>query len=216
MLRIWGRRSSFNVQKILWLLGELDVPFVRVPAGGSEARLDKPDFLALNPHGKVPVIQDVDGTVVWESHSILRYLAARYGAGRFWDPDPAKRSQAERWMDWAQTSLQPAFLNGVFWGHYRTPPERRDARAVADAIARSAEYFGLLDRRLASQPYLAGDALTLADIPAGAHLYRYFELDIERPALPHVQAWYERLQQRPPYRYHVMVPFTELRGRLDY
>ena len=216
MLQIWGRRNAFNVQKVLWLAGELGLPFVRMPAGGSEGPLDTPVFLALNPHGKVPVIQDADGTVVWESHSILRYLAARYGPGRFWDEDPARRSQAERWMDWAQASLQPAFLQGVFWGYYRTPPERRDEQAVAAAVARSAECFGALDRWLATRPYLAGDALTLADIPAGTHLYRYFELDIDRPALPHVQAWYERLQQRPAYREHVMVPFAELRGRLGY
>ncbi|KOQ20555.1 glutathione S-transferase, partial [Achromobacter xylosoxidans] len=115
MLTIWGRRSSFNVQKVLWLAGELGLAYEHVPAGGQFGLLDTPDFLRMNPHGRVPLLRDGD-TVVWESHAILRYLAARHGADAFWSADPARRARADGWMDWAQTALQPAFLAGVFWG----------------------------------------------------------------------------------------------------
>jgi glutathione S-transferase len=215
MLTIWGRRSSFNVQKAMWLIGELGIAHEHMPAGGDFGGLDTPEFLALNPHGHVPVIRD-GATVVWESHAILRYLAAMYGGGRFWPENSAQRAWADQWMDWSQTSLQPDFLNGVFWGFYRTPEHLRDARAVSASISRCAAHMHLLDRALADRPYLGGEELTLADIPAGAVLYRYFGLEIERPHVPNVEAWYARLQQRPAYRDHVMVPFDDLRGKLGY
>ena len=215
MLKIWGRRSSFNVQKVMWLVGELGLPHEHIPAGGSFGGLDAPQFLAMNPHGRVPVIDD-GGTVVWESHAILRYLAARHGQGRFWAEDAAERSFADRWMDWSQTVLQPDFLMGVFWGFYRTPEHLRNWPAIHDRVTRCARHFQLLDGLLADRAYLGGDTLTLADIPAGTSLYRYFELEIERPSLPNVEAWYLRLQDRSAYREHVMVPFGELRGRLEH
>lgn len=170
----------------------------------------------MNPHGRVPVIKDDDGTVVWESHSILRYLSARHGQSDFWSDGPVQRSQADRWMDWSQTSLQPAFLSGVFWGFYRTPEAQRDTHAIEKNISECAQYFELLDQVLSGQPFLGGESLTLADIPAGTHLYRYFALDIPRPHIPHVEAWYQRLQEREAYRQHVMIPFEELFGRLEY
>jgi glutathione S-transferase len=215
MLKVWGRRSSFNVQKVLWLVGELDLLHEHVPAGGDFGGLDEPRFLAMNPHGRVPVIDD-DGVVVWESHAILRYLAARHGGSRWWPEGPASRVQTDSWMDWAQTALQPDFLTGVFWGFYRTPEVQRDWPAIRRAMARCDDHFRLLDRILANRPFLAGQTLSLADIPAGAILYRYFELDIDRPDTPHVEAWYRRLQDRPAYRQHVMIPFTEMYGRLAY
>lgn len=215
MLKVWGRRSSFNVQKVLWLVGELGLEHEHIPAGGGFGISDTPDFLALNPHGRVPLMDD-NGTIVWESHAILRYLAARYGKPHFWSEDPGRQSKADRWMDWSQTSLQPAFLTGVFWGFYRTPPALRDWPAIEKSMGLCSQYFRLLDQVLSDQPFLAGETLTLADIPAGTALYRYFELDMERPHLPNVQAWYQRLSQRAAYQEHVMVPFGELRGRLDY
>ncbi|HEX4555843.1 MAG TPA: glutathione S-transferase family protein [Xanthobacteraceae bacterium] len=215
MLTVWGRRSSFNVQKVMWLLGELGIEHRHVQVGGEFGGLDTPEFRAMNPTGRVPVIDD-DGTIVWESHAILRYLAARHGGGQFWPDHPGERSQADRWMDWSQTALQPDFLLGVFWGFYRMPEPQRDWSAIRDKIARCAKHFQLLDRALAERPYLGGNSLTLADIPAGTALYRYFKLDIERPSVRNVEAWYRRLQERPAYREGVMVPFRELRGRLDY
>jgi len=215
MLTVWGRRSSANVQKVLWLVGELDLPYTHVPAGGDFGGLDDPAFRAMNPHGKVPVIDD-GGTVVWESHAILRYLAAAHGGERFWSADPAVRAPVDAWMDWAQTALQPAFLTGVFWGGYRTPEAQRDAGAVARALDRTVACLSQVDRLLTDRPFVGGQALSLADIAIGTHLYRYFELEIDRPDLPRLAAWYDRLTARAAYREHVMVPFGELKGRLAF
>jgi glutathione S-transferase len=215
MLKVWGRRSSFNVQKVMWLIGELELAHEHIDAGGKFGGLDLPDFLAMNPHGRVPVIQDGDA-IVWESHAILRYLAARYGAGKFWFGDPAARARVDGWMDWSQTSLQPDFLSGVFWGFYRTPEAGRNWPAIRAALKRCAAHFGKLDRLLEGRTYVLGDALSLADITIGTSLYRYFELEIERPSLPQIERWYRTLQQRAAFARHVMVPFGELRGRPDY
>ena len=168
----------------------------------------------MNPHGRIPLIDD-DGTVVWESHSIVRYLSAKYARGSFWRDDAAERSIADRWMDWSQATLQRDFMD-LFWGFYRTPEAQRDLKKIDQLVAQCADHFRLLDRHLAVQPFLAGDRLTMGDIPAGTSLYRYFGLEIERPAVPHVSAWYERLRERAPYQQHVMIPFGDLRGRLDY
>jgi len=215
MLTVWGRRSSFNLQKVMWLVGELGLECRHIPAGGRHGGLDTPEFRAMNPVGRIPVIND-DGTIVWESHAILRYLAARYGHGHFWSDDPGERSRIDRWMDWSQTTLQPDFLIGVFWGLYRTPDAQRNWPAIRDKIGRCAKHFQLLDEILTDNKFLCGDHLTLADVPAGTSLFRYFELEIERPFVPNVEAWYRRLRERPAYRDNVMVPFDELRGRLDY
>jgi len=214
-MRIWGRRSSFNVQKVMWLVGELDLDHQHVPAGGDFGGLDDPAFLAMNPHGRVPVIED-DGVVVWESHAILRYLAARHGGSDWWPGDPAERARTDGWMDWSQTTLQRDFLTGIFWGWYRTPEAQRDMAAVEVAVAACARHFLLIDSILADQPFLGGDKMGLADIAAGTHLYRYSELDIDRPSLPHVEDWYGRLRLRPAYAEHVMIPFGEMKGRLAY
>jgi glutathione S-transferase len=215
MLTIWGRRSSFNVQKVMWLIGELQLPHQHIEAGGRFGGLDDPFFVRMNPHGRVPVLRDGE-TTIWESHAILRYLAARHGDERFWPAAPADRSHADRWMDWAQTSLQPDFLMGVFWGFYRTPEDKRNWPAIRAALGRCARDFAQLERQLDGRATLLGDDLSLADIPAGTALYRYFELEIERPSLPNVERWYHALRQRPAYREHIMVPFGELFGRLDF
>lgn len=215
MLTVFGRRNSANVQKVLWLIGELKLAYRHVPKGGSFGGLDTLEFLAMNPSGKIPVIDD-EGVVVWESHAILRYLAARYGGERFWPELASKRARIEPWMDWSQSSFQVAFLGGVFWGLYRTPEAQRDWTAIRAALARCESDLQVLDRMLALRPYLAGEELTLADIPAGTLMFRYFTLDIERPELPNVSAWYKRLEQRPAFRESVMVPYDELFGRLAF
>ena len=187
MLKVWGRKNSFNVQKVMWLVYELQLPHEHIEAGGRFGGLDTPEFISINPHQRVPVIDDNEKTI-WESHTILRYLAARYGEGRFWAEDAYERSRFERWMDWSQTTLQPDFLIGVFWGLYRTPESQRDLQVVSKCVERCSRHFRLLDRILGDRPYLAGESLTLADIPAGTSLYRYFGLEIERPDVPHVKA----------------------------
>ena len=215
MIRILGRATSGNVQKVLFFCEEVGLKYVREDYGRQFSNTNTDAYRKLNPNMKVPTL--VDGFLVaWESHTILRYLAARYGGTRWWPDAPAERSLAERWMDWSATALQPDFLMGVFWGFYRTPESQRDHVAIREKVAACASHFELLDRILQGRRYLLGDEPTLADIPAGTALYRYFGLEIERPAVPNVVTWYSRLQARPAYRKHVMIPFEELRGRLAY
>ena len=214
MLKLWGRATSQNVQKAMWVIGELGLDHERIDVGGRFGGLDTPEFGAMNPNRRVPVLEH-DGAVIWESHSVVRYLAATFGRGWLWAEDPAERSLADRWMDWTAATLQPAFMD-IFWGYYRTPEAKRDWAIIRRGIDGCARLYGLLDRHLAGQPFVAGDHLTMGDIPVGATLYRYFELDLERPGLPNIEAYYARLQERPAYRQHVMVPFDELKGHLDY
>lgn len=213
MLRIWGRQNAINVQKVMWAVGELGLPHERIDAGGSFGGLDTEEFGELNPNRRVPVIDD-DGTIVWESHAIVRYLANKYGAGTLAPEDQAIRAQSDMWTDWVLADLQPAFTDGVFWNFYRTPEEQRNWPLIRQGIARTTILFRLLDRHLGRRAYVAGNTLTFGDIPAGAQLYRYFNLEIDRPDLPYVEAWYARLQEREAYRTHVMVPFDDLYGRL--
>ena len=215
MLTVYGRKSAFNVQKVMWLIGELGLPHKHIERGGAFGGLDDPEFRARNPHGRVPVVED-DGFAVWESHTILRYLAARHGGPTLWSEDPAERSLAERWMDWAQTALQPDFLNGVFWGFYRTPEAQRDMASVTAKIEQTAQHLTLLDSVMEDRSYVLGDTLSLADIPAGTCLYRYFNIPIARPKLPNIERWYARLTERPAYQEHVMIPFDDLYGRLEF
>jgi glutathione S-transferase len=213
MLKVWGRRNSINVQKVMWAIGELGIAHEHIDAGGSFGGLDTDEFGGMNPNRRVPVIDD-DGTVVWESHAIVRYLAAKYGAGSLWPEDAGARARTDLWTDWVLADLQPAFI-GLFWNLYRTPEEQRNWNLIRQGIARSAILFQLLDRHLGEHAFIAGDTLTMGDIPAGTQLYRYFELEIDRPSLPNVEAWYG-LQEREPYRTHVMISFEDLKGRRSF
>ena len=213
-ITLWGRRSSCNVQKAMWALEELGLAYERIEAGGDSGGLDAPDYLAMNPHGRVPTLRDGD-TVVWESDAIVRYLAARYGAGSLWAEDPVTRAIADQWMAWTAASLYPDWIR-LFWMLVRTPEGRRDQAAIAGHLAATVKRFGVLDRELAKRPYLAGDRFTIADIPAGMTLYRWFEMDIPRSPMPHVEAWYDRLCERPAYRTAVCIPFDDLMGKESY
>jgi glutathione S-transferase len=206
MLKIWGRNNSINVQKVMWAVGELGLPHERIDAGGAFGGLDSADYGVLNANRRVPTIED-DGVVVWESNACVRYLAARYGAGGLWPEDPAVRACADMWMDWQQTTLLPD-MTTVFWGLVRTPEAERDHAAIKAAAARLGDLWRRLDDHLAKRRFVAGDSFTMGDIPVGAACYRYCQLAIERPRLGAIEAWYERLQQREPYRMHVMLPLT--------
>ena len=210
-MRLWGRGSSINVQKVLWTLLELGLDFDHVEVGGRFGGLDTPRFLAMNPHGRIPVLED-GGAALWESNAIVRYLCARYSPGALCPQDPAGRAGQDQWMDWAATTLQPAFM-GFFWSWYRTPAAGRDERRCADLLAASHTAFATFDKALA-EPGLV--RLAIGDIPAGALLYRYFTMDIDRPSLPRLEAWYTRLAERPAYRAGVMRPYDELKGRLAF
>jgi len=215
MLKIWGRKSSINVQKVMWAVGELGIAHERIDAGGPFRGLDTEAFGAMNPNRRVPTIDD-EGVVVWESNAIVRYLAAKHGAGSLWPVDPGERARSDMWMEWTTADLQPAFVGGVFWAFYRTPEPQRNWPAIRQGVARSAILFRILDRHLEGKDFVAGERLTIGDIAAGAQLYRYYELEIDRPNMPNVEAWYARLKERPAYREHVMVPFDDLKGRLSF
>ncbi len=206
MLRIWGRSNSINVQKVLWCCEELDVPYHRVDVGGPFGGNREPEYLRLNPNGLVPTISD-GGFVLWESNAIVRYLAARHGMGTLCPEDLAERADADRWMDWQLGTLWANF-RPAFIGLIRTPPEKRDPADIATAIGKTAESWAILDAHLTDRDYVTGLSLTMADIPLGAAAYRWFSLDIERPPMPNLEAWYERLCARAPYRANVMLPLS--------
>lgn len=213
-ITLWGRTSSANVQKVLWALGELGLDHRRIDLGGRFGGLDAPEYRAMNPNGLVPTLRD-GALVLWESHAIVRYLAARYGAGTLWPETPAARAVADQWTDWTATTFQPAWIS-LFWLAVRTPETQRDSAAVAAALERTVAAFRILDRRLGEAPFLGGEGLTYADIVAGAALHRWATMAIDRPPLPGVEAWHARLQARPAFVSAVCVSYAELVGRLAF
>ncbi len=206
MLRIWGRNNSINVQKVMWTVGELGLDHERRDVGGAFGGLDTLEYGAMNPNRLIPVLDD-GGMRVWESNAVVRYLAAKYGAGGLWPEEPAERSLADRWMDWMITTILPD-MHPIFLGLIRTPEDQRDMALITAAAERLGKRFLLFDQHLDGRPFVAGDAFTMGDIPMGAACYRYHALPIERPALPNVAAWYDRLQARAPFGEHVMIPLT--------
>ncbi len=206
MLKIWGRTNSINVQKVMWAVAELGLEHDRKDAGGKFGGLDSATFQAMNPNSRIPVIDD-GGLVLWESNAIVRYLAARYGAGTLWRNDPAERSDADRWMDWQQTTIGPDMFP-VFWGLVRTPPEQRDINAISAAAERIGRSWTILERHLVERHFVAGPSFTMGDIPVGCHYWRYTQLDVDKPALPRCDAWHKRLQERAGFRRHVMLPLS--------
>lgn len=206
MLKIWGRTNSINVQKAMWAIAELGLPHERIDAGGPFGGLDTPEYKARNPNSRIPTIDD-NGVIVWESNTVVRYLAARYGAGKLWPVEPAHRSEADRWMDWQQTTIAPDMFP-VFWGLIRTPPEKRDHAAIRAAGEKLAASWTLLDQHLAGRAYVAGADFTMGDIPVGCAFWRYSRLEVAKPPLKHLDAWHQRLQERPGFRAHVALPLS--------
>lgn len=207
MLTIWGRTSSINVQKVMWTIGELEIPHRRIDIGGPFGGNDQPDYRAKNPNGLVPVLEQDDGFILWESNTIVRYLAAKYGAGRLWPEDPAKRADGERWMDWSLTTLHGAIVP-VFLGLIRQAPEKRDTTAIEAGRLKSEAVWKIAEARLQDRPYFGGDHLTIGDIAMGPWFYRWSNLPIAHPKFPALEAWYARLTPREAYRTHVMLPLT--------
>jgi glutathione S-transferase len=206
MAQIWGRKNSYNVQKVLWCCEELEIPYQRHDAGGRFGVTDQEQYLARNPTGLVPTIVDGDLTL-WESNAIVRYLAALYGAGSLWPENPAERALADKWMDYQLGTLFPAFQDALV-GLIRTAPENRDPEKIEASVRATADVIDVLDAHLEDNDYVAGSSLTMGDIALGSLVYRWLELDIHRPDLPALQAWYERLAGRPAYRKTVMVSFA--------
>jgi glutathione S-transferase len=207
MLKIWGRKNSVNVQKVMWMVGELKLPHERIDIAGAFGKNREPDYLALNPNGLVPTLQE-DDFVLWESNSIVRYLAAKHGAGTLEPTDARTRARASQWMDWQLTVLGPAIFD-LFWGLVRTPPEQRNQAAIDVSRKKTTDAFKIVDAALARRPFLAGDAFCMGDIPVGIVGYRFRELVPERPALPHFERWYAAIAQRPAFREHILsMPLT--------
>jgi glutathione S-transferase len=206
MLKIWGRINSVNVKKALWAAEELGLKYQRVDAGMQFGVTRTPEYIRMNPNSLVPTIED-EGFVLWESHSIVRYLAAKHGLGKLHPTDLRARADAERWMDWAFT-FQRA-MRDVFWGLIRTPPEKRDARAIEEGrVASNKLAAEVLERNLEKKAYVTGEAFTMGDIPIGCEIQRWMRVPIERPKLPNVEAWFERLRARPAYPKVVDIPLS--------
>ncbi|AWB33715.1 glutathione S-transferase family protein [Orrella marina] len=206
MVRIWGRANSINVQKVLWACEEVGVRFDRIDAGMQFGVTTTPEFRVMNPNGLVPVLDD-GGFTLWESHAILRYLARRYGTGGLWPADEQIAARTDQWMDWCAGTVWPD-MKVVFLNLVRRQPPERDMQAVEQSIRNLGVTLGILDAHLAVQPYVAGTHLSVGDIPIAVNAYRWFELDIERPALPHLQAWYGRVSSQPGFVKHCAVPLT--------
>jgi glutathione S-transferase len=207
MLKVWGRKNSSNVQKVMWAIGELGLGYERVDMGLEFGGNDQPGYLALNPTGLVPTLQDGD-FVLWESNSIVRYLANRYGAGTLEPADPKIRALANQWMDWQLSVFTPAFWN-VFHGIIRTPPEKHDHAAIAEAKAKSIAVAKIFDTELSHHAYVAGDTFSMGDIPMGIRMYRFRHLITEHPPLPNMERWYRLIEKRPAFHEHVgSIPLT--------
>ena len=199
---VWGRATSSNVMKVLWGLGELNLPFDRIDVGGAFGKTDTPEYRGMNPTGLVPTLQEGDFTL-WESNVILRYLhAAHNPTSPLFPAEVHARANVDRWMDAQQTVFNRP-MSQVFWGLVRTPAEKRDMAAIASAIADTGKAWAMVEHELSQHAYIAGAAFTLADIPWGVHAHRWFGMNylgLERPDLPAVRAWYDRLCARPAYR----------------
>ena len=206
MLKVCGRSTSSNVQKVMWAIGELRLPHERIDVGREYGGLSTAEYFALNPNRRIPTLQDGD-VVLWESNVIVRYLSAKFGAGQLWPLDHAARGVADQWMDWQQTTLLPD-MTTVFWGLVRTPVEERDHRKIDAAVESLKATWSRLDGHLSSRRFVAGDSLTMGDIPVGVMCYRYHALGVERAALGNLEAWYETLQSRDAFRKHVMIPLS--------
>jgi len=204
MLTIWGRTTSSNVQKVLWVCTELGIEYERLDWGGKFGGNDAPAYRAMNPNGLVPTVKDGE-LVIWESNTIMRYLCAAYGGAALHPTDPAQRSQVERWMDWQLSRLNTP-LGGLMRGYYRTPEPQRDFPMLTRYRVEAIALWEMVERQLAGQDYLAGNTFTLADIGIGIWAHRWFHYPIERPDMPALTKWYQRLQQRPGFTAHVAGP----------
>lgn len=209
MLKIWGRNTSINVQKVMWAIGELNVPHERVDVGGAFGRTKDAFYLEMNPNSLVPTLEE-DGFILWESNSIVRYLAAKHGAGTLEPVSLQERARASQWMDWMLTVCAPA-IHPLFWGLIRTPPEKQDHAKIGEARDKTAEALRMLDTQLAKTAFVAGDQFSMGDIPVGLIAYRFRKLVPGRTGLglDNVERWFLGLEQRKAFRDQILpVPFT--------
>jgi glutathione S-transferase len=202
MLKIWGRNTSSNVQKAMWAVAEMGLAHERIDIGGPFGKNKEPAYLAMNPNGLVPTLEEEDGFLLWESNSVIRYLAAKHRADVLEPTDLKVRALAHQWMDWQLTVLGPA-ITPVFWGLVRTPPEKRDMAAIDAAKVKTTEAAKILDAQLGKANFVAGSAFSYGDIPVGVMIYRYMTLVPERPKLANLERWYAAIAERKAFRDHV-------------
>jgi glutathione S-transferase len=205
MLQIYGRKNSNQVIQLMWTVGELGLEYRRHNVGGSFGGLDSEEYGRLNPNRLVPVIDD-DGFVLWESYAIIRYLCRRYGMGSLWPEDPRQAALADQWMEWTNSRFMGTFFP-IFWSLIRTPKEQQNPRQIAKAALATGELLQIFEHHMQGRQYVTGDHLTMGDIPLGSMMFKYYNLTIERPSLPNIEAWYRRLCERDAYRTHAMNPF---------
>ena len=205
-MKIWGRANSTNVRKARWCAAELNLNPELIEVGGAFGGVDTPEYRAMNPNGLVPCLED-DGLVLWESNTIVRYLARRYGKAPFTPDGAVAWAEAEKWMDWAAISFAEPFKQ-LFLNRVRRAPEERDSDAMEQGRRVCAGLMCIADDALRERRFLAGDALTVADLPLGCFAYAWFSMPIERPDVPHLKAWYQRLCDRPAFQTAVMTPLT--------
>jgi glutathione S-transferase len=210
MLKIWGRKTSVNVQKVMWAVAELGLPHERIDAGGPFGKTDTPEYGALNPNRLVPVIDD-DGFTMYESNACVRYLANRYGKAGLMPADYMGAARADQWMDWSITTLYPDVITTLFQQFVRVTAAERNMAQVDAAGKRAGDKFGILNAQLAGKPFILGDALTMADISVGTLLFRYYTMSITRPSLPNVEAYYQRLTSRKAYQDHAMIDWVAMK-----
>ena len=194
MLKIWGRMSSINVKKVVWTAQELALDLQRTEAGGLFGVVKTPEYIALNPNSLVPVIED-EGYVLWESNVIVRYLCAKHSLGEMYPTELREQFDAERWMDWQQTTMNPASRPG-FWQLIRTPPEQRNEAVIAESNAAVEALMAVLDAHLAQRSFMVGERFTVADIPIACEIHRWFGLPQPRQERPHIERWYDSIRAR--------------------
>jgi glutathione S-transferase len=208
MLKVWGRNTSSNVQKVLWALAEMQIPFERIDVGGAFGRTTEPSYLAMNPNALVPTLEEEDGFTMWESNSSVRYLAAKHGVAALEPADLKVRARAQMWMDWQLSVMGPA-ITPVFWQLIRTPADKRDPAALVAGKEKTIAAAKIMDGQLARTAFMAGDAFSYGDIPLGIMIYRYVQLIPERPPTPNLDRWYAAISERPAFKAQVAaVPLT--------
>jgi glutathione S-transferase len=202
MIKVWGRNTSSNVQKVMWAIGEIGLPHQRIDVGGAFGKNREPAYLAMNPNGLVPTLEEEDGFLLWESNTIVRYLAAKHKAGGLEPADLRTRALASKWMDWQLAVASPAIF-ACFWGLIRTPADKRDHTAIEESKKKTTVAMTMLDQQLAKTRYLAGDDFSYGDIPVGIIAYRYRQLVPERPPLANFERWYGAISSRPAFKDHI-------------
>ena len=211
MLKVWGRKTSSNVQAAMWCIAELGLDYKRYDVGHRFGGTDTSEFLGMNPNGTIPVLVDGTNPPIWETGAILRYLANAYGSGSFWPEDLIARTAVDRWAEWAKINIAIGFTVPVFWAVVRKGWKDRDAGAIAKSVLSLERKLAIAEAQLQKHHYLAGPDFTLAVIQFGHLLYRYFDIEIERKDFRALAAYYERLTLRPAFAEHVMISYEDLR-----